>query len=171
MERKGISLSIVLAIIAIIVIGVIAITFAVKDNTNRKKSADEGAKTAVEAGKIDDETNEKSSSKTNSNDDKEEENKLTQIDGAFSFGASDLIYIFNSDGTVEKGTNLSSSEGKYEINDKNEIKVTFDKETVYDMDSGKTKINNINEVEKFTYIDNDTLRYSNGEDMTRLEMN
>ena len=164
MERKGISLSIVLAIIAIIVIGAIAITFAVKDNNNRKKSADEGEKTANQADKIEDAPTEES-------DNKEEENKLTKIDGAFSFGASDLIYIFNSDGTVEKGTNLTSTEGKYEIIDETEVKVTFDKETVYDMGSGKTKINNINEVENFTYIDNDTLRYSNGQEMKRLEMN
>lgn len=163
MGKKGISLSIVLAIIAIIVIGAIAITFVVKDNTNRKKSEDEGAKTANQADKIDDEHNE-------DNINKDDEEKL-KLDGAFSAGSSSLIYIFNSDGTVEKGTNLSSAEGKYEINDKNEVKITFDKETIYDMDSGKTKINNINEVESFNYIDNDTLRNSKGEEMKRLEMN
>ena len=183
MEKKKISLSLFLAIVAILIIGAIGACFVIKDKESRKKSDEDALRVTnqakeVENAVIDEEKTEtKTENKTeNKIEDEDEEKESTEkteqilIDGSFSFGPSDVIYIFSNNGTVTRNSNTDSVEGKYVTIKDKQIELRYTKKTNYNIDTGRAPINKINEVETFTYVDNNTLKNSNGENMTRFEI-
>lgn len=183
MEKKKISLSLFLAIVAILIIGAIGACFVIKDKESRKKSDEDALRVTnqakeVENAVIDEEKTEtKTENKTeNKIEDEDEEKESTEkteqilIDGSFSFGPSDVIYIFSNNGTVTRNSNTDSVEGTYVTIKDKQIELRYTKKTNYNIDTGRATINKINEVETFTYVDNNTLKNSNGENMTRFEI-
>lgn len=183
MEKKKISLSLFLAIVAILIIGAIGACFVIKDKESRKKSDEDALRVTnqakeVENAVIDEEKTEtKTENKTeNKIEDEDEEKESTDkteqilIDGSFSFGPSDVIYIFSNNGTVTRNSNTDSVEGTYVTIKDKQIELRYTKKTNYNIDTGRATINKINEVETFTYVDNNTLKNSNGENMTRFEI-
>lgn len=183
MEKKKISLSLFLAIVAILIIGAIGACFVIKDKESRKKSDEDALRVTnqakeVENAVIDEEKTEtKTENKTeNKIEDEDEEKESTEkteqilIDGSFSFGPSDVIYIFSNNGTVTRNSNTDSVEGTYVTIKDMQIELRYTKKTNYNIDTGRATINKINEVETFTYVDNNTLKNSNGENMTRFEI-
>ncbi len=185
MEKKKISLSLFLAIIAIFIIGAIGACFIIKDKESRKKSNEDALRVTNQAKEVENididekKTEVEIENKTENKIEKEaeaeekesaEKTEQILIDGSFSFGPSDVIYIFSNNGTVTRNGNTETVEGTYVTGKDNQIELRFTQKTHYDIDTGTAKINKINEVETFTYVDNNTLKDSNGESMTRFEM-
>ena len=105
----------------------------------------------------------------NSNKTSEENYKQIILNGTYSEGATDQVYVFTSDGNAKIGSSLEEKEGTYSTIGENEIEITLVKDTILNMDTGDETIKTINETFRIIYVDENTLHVIN-EDGTEFEI-
>lgn len=98
---------------------------------------------------------------SDSNKTTKENHKQVILNGTYSEGATDQVYVFTSDGNAKIGSSLEEMEGTYSTIGENEIEITLVKDTILNMDTGDETIKTINETYRIIYVNENTLEVIN----------
>lgn len=79
------------------------------------------------------------------------------LEGVYAMEASDVAYEFYEDGTVEYSTNMSVLSGSYIMSGENEIKITWEKETVWDSITSEETTKKASGTETLMVMNNNTV--------------